>query len=901
MAITQDTKKADSARQTADGRNVKSGRRLAGINVTVAVIVATAVLIIANIIAFKHGLRSNVGTLGRNRLSARTKRILDHADQTDQKVALTSIYAADTEEHSRDRFLPRVRDLLEEMGRHSDAVTAVNVASDSQKSEVLNRLRDRLDAKANAHRNAIADFRDLSRTQLGRYKNLQATWEAYPPDGWLTQFGVAKAFVSILKNSQEDLNRTDNEVRAGLSASGLPNYPAMVSKIDAAAKDIRSRLASIAEHMDRLRDVPAKSDEAKAKLLQAVAAMAKATAKVVTVAGKADAPPQKTPKDPSAVLEELAKASVLAGDAARAAAKALDDFNSACAGYAQFATSWRAGGVPLTQRTGGLAMACEDLAVQARSVRAAAKVEVQGQFITQIRPELPKLTAQAERTVGAAADLVRELATMDPATKAIFDRVGDDGYLAVEIKRIADLLAKTGEVPDLSDESELFEQISQDNIILVEVGGKVGVVGFNDVWPLAESRFSMGAPDEKDDRRNFNGDTAISSKIFSLAAEPLGEVVLAYFERIPPPQMRRFMPPVAGPIPSIYLDTLKERLKKANLTVTTWNLADDDAPPAPSEGMPRTLLILPPPPPPMPPMGRQQQQPPPQWTAVHTSRLTRVIDEGTPAIFLATHMPPEMSMFGPAMPSPYLLNDYLRGAWGVEARTDLRLVQAEPDPNHPGKFELPVLRWTFLPMSTFTDHPVGKPLQARPMYWLSACPVGAVADEDDDRGITVRDILSVPEGMKGTWAAANATQLEMKLFRGRGNDLGCGDDPGDLAPPFALALEASKKVGDEERRIIVLGVGLSFIEPYLTQRIPRLTSGEALATDPPPINDVELVINSAYHLLGQPKFIAAGPSVMPRIQHLTRGEEWAIKGAIGLGWPLLVMAAGVVVGIVRKR
>ena len=189
-----------------------------------------------------------------------------------------------------------------------------------------------------------------------------------------------------------------------------------------------------------------------------------------------------------------------------------------------------------------------------------------------------------------------------------------------------------------------------------------------------------------------------------------------------------------------------------------------------------------------------------------------------------------------------------------------------------------------------------EPAEAEP----APAPAGDPFEDREPIG-GVKTILAVPEGMKGTWAAANAMQLEMKLFRGRGNDLACGDDPGDLAPPFALALEASKKVEGEDRRIIVLGVGLSFIEPYLTQRIPRLTSGEALATDPPPINDVELVINSAYHLIGQPNFIAAGPSVAPRIQHLTRGEEWAIKGAIGLGWPLLVMAAGVVVVIVRKR
>ncbi|MHC4715555.1 MAG: hypothetical protein ACYS5V_01170 [Planctomycetota bacterium] len=862
------------------GRNMKTGRRVAGFNVALAVGAAAALLIVANWISDRHGWRRNVERLGRYRLSDTAKRILD---QVDRKVRLTSIYTATAEDRKAGDYLPRVRDLFAEIDRYSGQVTTVNVTSDRQKSEVLNRLRDRLETKAGNHRKVIRDFRALARIQLPQYEKLQGEWQAYPTEGWLTQFGVAKAFVGAFKDNRDDLNKAAGQVRAGLSGSGLPDYPDMVGKIETTLKNVRGRLESIAELMARLKDLPGKSDKAKAELLKSVAALTAATAKVVETAGKGGA---EAPEDPSAVLEELAKASVLAADAAQAAVAAMNRFNTECGGYAEVARSWRVRGVPLPHLAAGLALTGNDLAEQARNIRAAAKVEVQKQFITQIRPELPKLTAQVERIAGAAAELVRELAAMDPATKAIFERTGKDGYLQAQIKPVADLLEGIGDVGELSDQSELIDQIGQDNIVLVEVGEKVGVVGFDDVWPLAERRsWDMPEPeDEEGPRRTFNGDTAISSKILSLSAEPLGEVVLAFF----------------GPIPSVLLDTLKQRLEKANLTVTEWNLADADAPPEPAEGRARVLLILPPPPPrPMPPMGRQQA--PPQWEPEHTQRLTKVIDDGTPAIFLAMFMKPQMQMFGPMQPTPYLLNDYLKDSWGVEARTQLRLVQAVEDASNPGRYKLPVVAWTWVPLSTFTDHPVGKPLRARRMHWLDPCPVVRAEDADGDLGVTVRDILAVPKGMDGMWAASNAIQLAMKAFGGRGAGLTPGDAPGDLLPPFAMGVEASKTVEGQQRRIIVLGVGRSYIDPFLTTRVPQIAADATVATDPPPTNDVDLVINSAYYLTGQDRFIGSGPSPTPRIQHIEPAAMAAIKVTFGLAWPLLIMAVGGVVMAVRKR
>ena len=115
-----------------------------------------------------------------------------------------------------------------------------------------------------------------------------------------------------------------------------------------------------------------------------------------------------------------------------------------------------------------------------------------------------------------------------------------------------------------------------DNIVLVEVGGKTGVVPFDDVWPRA-SRSETDFAEPEQTRRVFYGDMAICSKMLNMVSKPFAEVVITFFEETVPPFMRRFRPSVSGPIPSDRIQTLRERLEKANLKVTDWNLAQDIA------------------------------------------------------------------------------------------------------------------------------------------------------------------------------------------------------------------------------------------------------------------------------------------------------------------------------------
>jgi hypothetical protein len=204
-----------------------------------------------------------------------------------------------------------------------------------------------------------------------------------------------------------------------------------------------------------------------------------------------------------------------------------------------------------------------------------------------------------------------------------------------------------------------------------------------------------------------------------------------------------------------------------------------------------------------------------------------------------------------------------------------------------------------MPLSSFTEHPVGEPLRARRLYWADACPV--LKAKEGGAGVTVEDILVVPEGLPACWAASNAQSLEAQMWMGQGSGIVPASGDGDLTPPMALAVEARKQLGDRTARIIVLGVGYSFIDQFVTQRVPRFEADETLQSEPPPIGNVDLVINSAYRLLGKDEFIGAGPAMIQPIRIIDAGTMAAVKAGFGLLWPLLVLAIGVAVMVVRRR
>ncbi|KKL57925.1 hypothetical protein LCGC14_2230550, partial [marine sediment metagenome] len=451
-------------------KDIRSSRHMAGLSVAVAVVAAAGLLIVANAIFGRLNWRVDLETLGRYGLSPSAKRILD---ETDAKITLTSIYTSTKPDQKAEDFLPRLRDLLLEIGQYDADVTVVNVTSDRQKAEVLGRLRNRLNDRAKDHRKVITDFQGLVNTQGPQYERMAERWERYPAEGWLTQFGLGKTCEAAFKGNKAELDRTAAELRAKLAGSTLADYPEMVEQIRTTLARIKSRLEQVAGHLRQLKGLPENATKASAGLKKTVSELTSAMAKMVAVVGTPDSDP---PADPSAVLDKLA---VQATAAATAAEKALDElmaFNKDNGRYVQFAESWRVGGRGLPQLAMLLGHSCKGVAEQALGIRDAAKVKIQKEYVVQLRAELPRLAAGAGSLSVGLAKLLAELTKLDKDTQAAFATADKGEYLKDLIdpaKNLIERIERIVTLDKLTDQKELIEQINQDNIVLVEIVEKV--------------------------------------------------------------------------------------------------------------------------------------------------------------------------------------------------------------------------------------------------------------------------------------------------------------------------------------------------------------------------------------------------------------------------------------------
>ena len=882
MAVKQKKSVSDKPKN----RDQKVLRRTAGLNVVISIAVATALLIIVNVISDEKNYRCDMETLGRYGLSDSSEKILE---QINQPVRLTSIYTSTKPDRKPQEYLPRLRDMMDEIARQKDNVTLVNVTSDRAKAEVLGRLRRVLDEAASDQRAIIKGIQVLDGEQGSQYDSLVRQWSEYPSGGWLEQFGLPKDTESVMRANKKQLRETTTKLRQDLSAS-LPDYPDMVRRVEITLAEIQARLTRVSSRLRNLSAVPERAKKHRQELLSAAATVKSALAKASVCIGRANSP---LPQDSLKVLKSFAVDIRAAADSAQLAATKLEQF--AGKGPVRSARSWRLERISLPWLYRGISRSINNIADQAEGlVRPTVKVADRQRFVTDARRVIPQYLAGVEKIQIAVNALLDELTKLDKHTQKIFARAKQDNYLQAQIKPLAQLLEQAARVKPLPEHlNELIKKINQDNIVLIEIGDKTGVVGFDEVWPLKAGQ--QASPGDKDGqgKRAFHGDSALCAKMLNMTSEPFAEVVLTFFEDIP----ERYSPhqqqqPMVGPIPSPFLQTVRDRLEKANLEVTEWNIAKQPNPAKASEGCPQVLLILPPPEPtPMPPRMPRRR---PQWSGAEVEKVRKIISGGTPAIFLTGYLWPR-SIRGRIMPAHYGFGDYLRNDWGIDVRTDLRVIRAKPDDS--GKFKLKVSQWQYMSLSTFTDHVIGKPLQARRMYWYNVCPITAVSDSKT--GAIIKDILAVHKGRNEMWGISDIRAFFEKLEREE--PLEADTDSGDLIPPFAVAVEANKQVGSEQARIVVLAVGESFTDHYLQNPIYNIGADGTPVREPPPAADVDLLINSVYHLSGKDEYIGAGPSIIEPIGQIASGTMLGVKIIFGLAWPALMFAVGIVVMIVRKR
>jgi hypothetical protein len=410
---------------------------------------------------------------------------------------------------------------------------------------------------------------------------------------------------------------------------------------------------------------------------------------------------------------------------------------------------------------------------------------------------------------------------------------------------------------------------------------------------------SMGA-DEGEQRRMFVGDAAISGALLSLAHEkPFATVVITGYEPempVPPQmQMQQRPRPIPGMLPLSGLTVLTEKLEQANFKVVQWNLAKVDEEPEIEEGTEAIYILLPPAtPPPQNPMMRTPPIKP--FGEEEEGKIRKVLAEGGRAIFPVLWMPRPRSPFAP--PSDYGYDDLLQKDWGIKVDSEYRVIRATQDRRDTSRYMLNAAQLNYMQLNSFTDHPIGEPLQSRRMLMNSVCPVDAIPVVPDD--VRVEPLLTVPVELHDVWAASldEIERIIVAIRTGDGSFV--RDVRQEKVPPFSVAVAASNSKTDS--RIVVLGTGFSIVDTYLQNRVQRIegTKNARLVMDPPPIELADLYQNTVYWLAGREDLIAVGPVSVPMVPAI-EGQGRGLINSVSLGWAVLVLLAGGMVMMVRRK
>lgn len=875
-------------------------------NVAITIAAAMALMAVVNMFSQTTYVRRNVESLQRFSLSHRTMRILDSLDEP---VRVTCVYTAADKGAETDDQRARVVELLREMHEHNGLLEATSITTDAQKAALVARLRQAQAAQAQDHSKVLAEFRDAAPEIVRALSAQQQIWQAAAGKSYLDQWGLTAQIARLLQSGTEQIEKSAANVSSQLEGTGLPEYRQLVDQVRQQMTRASQTVKAINTELAKVTKLPA---TVKANRDVAMGSADDSLAAVAEMARALGEPGSPLPEDPAAVLDAFVSAADKASQKTQTAARTIDRIaGKESIGAVRASQAWlsKTGGtramlpdgsvVMLGRRTitdlyNAAAAAVTRLKIDAKAIRQAANTEHQAKSVGDFRKAVASLAESLRVARKAAAEAIDTLATVDKLTETLLKQVESGLAFADVMAPVAKLLAAIEELPEL-EEDTLSEDITRDNIVIVEAGGKTEVVDFETVWPLQDRSADM-ADAEGPAKRSFNGDAAISSRILAITNDPFATVLITYYRPEVSQEAQRTMP--RARLSPDSLSALTERLKAANFQVEQWNLKDDR--PVTEDERPQVLLVLPPEL--VPPMQMRGGPKLEDFGPEHLDKLRKAIDQGAPAIFLASFQPPrQMSIFSPMVSPPYLLGEYLEKDWGIEVLIDHLVVAAVPDQLQPGKMRIDIGRLNYFPLSTFTDHIIGLHLQGQRMLWPELAPVRTASQLPE--GLSVQPLLTVPANQTNTWGTRRIDEL-VKQFRTAEESFISPDyQAGDLHVPFDLAVTAVRAAGEDRQasRIVVMGLGAGLRDGYLNERVGVINPDRTLSLKDPPLANADVVINSVCWLMGLERYIARGPAQIKPVAMIPPATLNVLRLSCLILLPALVLAIGATVLLIRRR
>ncbi len=882
---------------------------------TSAAAVAIALMLAVNIVAQHDYFRTSVESYGIYGLAGRTQKVIDGLEKP---VKLTCIYGpgADSDIDYGGRTFELLTEMAEYASRRGKQLHVSNAVTDAAKNAILAELESKVVAKAQGHITYLRTF-VAAGPQLAAQLNSQAEqWQKLPSQAYVNQWNIS-AEARGLADDADKLSALQAKLARLVGSAtgpgqfapqsqGLQDYGELVEDTEAALLSARRRIEGMAGLLRQIRSL---SEAAAANRPGVIEAVGQLNDTVQALAQAVGSPEDAPPADPGEMMADFVDRSQLVAQRAMAVAQRLNTFAGPDgAPMLRASRAWwlemsdGQGGVVRNLPTAAVALLGQRTAVLAENVKATLGAATDEYIAEQVTPLREQVALHTEDFADAASQTlaaVDRLTDVDQASARIMALTETGRLMRDMLATLDDLLNQAGRLPPLEDQT-LPKDLARKNIVIVEIGDDIEIIPFRAVWPMSGD----ADPTEPQARqaRLFNGNAAISSKLLFMTTRPLATVIVTYYR------------PAGDILPADIelsdLTGLYSRLSENNIEVGFWNLVS----PIPNRlaggtdggttysNRPAVLLVLPP----RPTGISLPDRPAPSFGPHHLARLKKVIDNGTPAIFLASFMAPRL------VPTPYQYEDYLRSEWGIHVRSDYLIVPAQPDSTTPGEFTL-TPHWVHMPLNLFADHPIGNPITGQQTLWLYCCPI-EIADALPPR-VTVEPLLAIPPSWgRFTWATANARQLMAQANLGlvhpnyEQGDLPVPDD--DIGMPLAVAASRLARPGSDDParpsqgvnpvRLVVMSMGMSFIDGYMD--MPPRGAGDDMQTvgDAPRAN-ADLMINSVLWTIGRDDLIAAGPPRAKPIRAISTATGIMLQLLCVVVLPIAIMAIGGAVMVVRRR
>lgn len=234
-----------------DVRRVSGGKKfLVGANVAVMIVLAVAVVVVLQLIAFNVPLRADMTRTGVNSLSESTEKLLR---ELPTNIRLTSLYfETDREEADQPKYRKAVHDLLElyeSINRTKITADEINPLKDHQKLQsLIGRIREKPDykegvaayqARVDAFRNELNDkIQKILQEEMARTASAGAEIERNAVPGALAQVNeLIRRLTQELQVSREQVDALAGAANPQLAAA-VDELKSLYPKITRALKEI---------------------------------------------------------------------------------------------------------------------------------------------------------------------------------------------------------------------------------------------------------------------------------------------------------------------------------------------------------------------------------------------------------------------------------------------------------------------------------------------------------------------------------------------------------------------------------------------------------------------------------------------------------------------------------------